>query len=92
MGAPSASSSSRQAPTSVVTSGSPAAKPSSTTKGSPSDTLDSYIAALFDSQLIPKANPPLDQIFINRFVPEFNKIDAAAAAQKARQAEAAIRR
>ena len=55
------------------------------------DTLDSYITALFESQLIPKANLPLDQIFSNRFVPEFNRIDPAVAAQRARQAEAALK-
>lgn len=47
-------------------------------------TLDAYIDALHKSQLIPRADLRLDLIYVNTFVPEFNRFDAAAVVRKAR--------
>jgi NitT/TauT family transport system substrate-binding protein len=56
------------------------------------DTLDAYIQALKDAELITRTDVNREQIFTNRFIDDINRFDAAAVVARAREAEAAARR
>jgi NitT/TauT family transport system substrate-binding protein len=56
------------------------------------DTLDAYIQALKDADLIARTDLNREQIFTNRFIDDINRFDAAAVVARAREAENTVRR